>query len=60
MMVRIVYFFAHAVRDAMPTFDAYIMKNAGGDLMNFAIGREGVFLSVARLQLAMLWPGVKA
>jgi hypothetical protein len=60
MMLSALRVVLHAVRDAMPTCDAYIMRSHGGDLVTFAIGREGVFLSVARLQLALLWPGVKA
>lgn len=43
----------------MPTFDYYVVKSTVNDYFSFSISNEGVFLFVAPLQLAMLWPGVK-
>lgn len=43
----------------MPTFDCYVVKNTVNDYFSFSISSEGVFLFIAPLQLAMLWPGVK-
>ncbi|WP_422834336.1 hypothetical protein [Variovorax sp. HJSM1_2] len=43
----------------MPTLDFYVVENCGTNLFSFSVGTEGVFLFIAPLQFAILWPWVK-
>jgi hypothetical protein len=43
----------------MPTFDFYMVDHTAHSYFSFEINREGIFLFICPLQLALLWPWIK-
>jgi hypothetical protein len=43
----------------MPTFDFYFVDGECPSFFSFEIGKEGIFLFISPLQLALLWPWTK-